>query len=110
MLGFRAKSLFSSCEVCSTLKSNLMNKSFNLQQKLGALRQYRMHLSDQYKDRTVVWTLQGEGADMGTNVLMISTDGLDQAKFSLPREPQLKANAALTLGFIVLDPFPTFDS
>ena len=32
---------------------------------------------------------------------MLCTDGLDQAKFQLPRDPQLRTNAGLILGLLM---------
>lgn len=91
-------SVFSSCEVCTALKGQLNNKSFSLEQKLGSLKLYRAHLHQQYSDRCCMWTLQSQSQDGCSDVLFISTDGLDQAKFALPREPGLRANASLILG------------
>ena len=68
-----------------------------MEQKLGALKLYRNHLHSQYSDRTVIWQLQSESADPTNEILLISTDGLDQSKFALPREPELRNNAALNL-------------
>lgn len=63
--------------------------------KLRALKVYRQHIHDQFCDRTVLWRLQSESNDPTNTVLFISTDGLDQSKFALPREPELKNNAQL---------------
>lgn len=100
VLRFRDRSLFTVCEVCQTLKADLSDKGLSFDQKLGALQLYRAHLHDQFCDRTVCWRLQSESADPSTDVLAICTDGLDQAKFSLPRDPQLRASAALLPGCI----------
>ena len=100
ILQFRQKSLFSQCEVCWTLKNQLNSKTLSLDQKLGCLHQYRDHLHDQFCDRTVIWKLQAESADPNTDFVIISTDGLDQSKFSLPRDPHLKASAALSFELI----------
>ncbi|CAK9073825.1 unnamed protein product [Durusdinium trenchii] len=95
ILRFRSQSLFTSCEVCCAFKTQLQDKKLTFEQKLGCLQGYRAHLHDQYCDRTTIWTLQFEGADQHSGILMICTDGLDQAKFALPRDPQLRANAGL---------------
>ncbi|CAL1151353.1 unnamed protein product, partial [Cladocopium goreaui] len=95
ILRFRARSLFTSCEVCCAFKAQLQDRSLTFEQKLGCLQGYRSHLHDQYCDRTVIWTLQSEGSDPRSSILLICTDGLDQAKFSLPRDPQLRSNAGL---------------
>ena len=100
VLRFRDKSLFTVCEVCQTLKADLSDKGLSFDQKLGALQLYRAHLHDQFCDRTVCWRLQSESADPSTDVLAICTDGLDQAKFALPRDPQLRASAALLPDYI----------
>ena len=102
VLGFRQKSLFTQCEVCWTLKSQLSDKKVSMNHKLGCLEQYRKHLHDQFCDRSIIWKLQSESADWNTDFLIISTDGLDQSKFSLPRDKNLKASAALKFGFIAL--------
>ena len=70
-----------------------------MNQKLGSLQLYRRHLYDQFCDRTVIWKLQQESADPHTDFLIISTDGLDQSKFALPRDAQLRCSTALTFGF-----------
>lgn len=68
-----------------------------MEQKLGSLSTYRHHLHSQYCDRSTIWQLQAAGADPNSGILMISTDGLDQSKFALPRDPSLRANAGLRL-------------
>ena len=73
-----------------------------MEQKLGSLQLYRSHLHDQFADRSLLWKLQAEAADHSSGIIFISTDGLDQSKFALPREPGLRANAALILGLIPL--------
>ena len=97
ILRFRARSLFTTCEVCCAFKTQLQDRSLSFEQKLGCLQGYRSHLHDQYCDRTVIWTLLSEGCDPQSRILMICTDGLDQAKFALPRDPLLRTNAGLTL-------------
>lgn len=105
ILRFRSRSLFTTCEVCCAFKTQLQDRSLSFEQKLGCLQGYRQHLHSQYCDRTVIWTLQSEGSDPHSDILMICTDGLDQAKFSLPRDPQLRANAGLNLRSISGYPF-----
>ena len=97
ILGFRDRSLFSQCEICKNLKEDLSNKALSFDQKLGALQLYRSHLHDQFCDRSICWRLQSEGADPSTDLLVIATDGLDQAKFALPRDPNLRSSAYLIL-------------
>lgn len=100
VLGFRQRTMFSQCEICKTLKGDLGNKALTFDQKLGALEMYRAHLHDQFCDRTICWRMQAESADPSTDVLCIATDGLDQAKFAIPRDPGLRSSSALTLVFL----------
>lgn len=97
ILKFRQRNLFTTCEVCFALKGQLNDKSLSMEQKLGSLKLYRAHLHEQFCDRTIIWRLQSESSDPTTDILVISTDGLDQSKFALPREPELRNNAALNL-------------
>lgn len=111
VLHFRQRSLFTTCEVCSILKAQLSDRALSMEQKLGSLQVYRDHLHSQYCDRCTLWKLQSESAESTSPILFISTDGLDQAKFALPREPGLKASSALILRAIcikLLDPMIGF--
>lgn len=100
ILRFRSRNLFTTCEVCFALKQALNDKNNSLESKLVVLKQYRAHLHSQYCDRTIIWRLQSESAEPQTPILLIGTDGMDQSKFAIPREPELKNNAALSLGLI----------
>lgn len=73
-----------------------MDRDLSFNQKLGNLQLYRKHLHEQYKDRTICWRLQSESGG-ATDVVTICIDGLDQAKFALPRDPEMRASAALNL-------------
>lgn len=108
VLRFRDRSMFSQCEICQLLKQDLANKALSFEQKLGAVQMYRAHLHDQFCDRSVCWQIQAESADPSTDVLCICTDGLDQAKFALPRDPGLRTSSALTLVDARLKQFPNF--
>lgn len=99
ILKFRAKSLFTTCEVCSVLKEQLADRTLGVEAKLIALQHYRAHLHSQYADRTCMWQLQSQSSEPHCEVIFIATDGLDQAKFALPRRPGLKANAAVCFGY-----------
>ena len=98
ILRFRSKSLFTSCEVCTVLKQQLNDKSHGVEAKLDILKAYRQHLHSQYSDRTCLWMLQSQSCEPNCEVLYIATDGLDQAKFSLPRHPDLRASASVHFG------------
>lgn len=95
ILQFRSRSLFTQCDVCQTLKSDLANKALSFDQKLGSLQMYRAHLHDQFCDRTVCWQLQAISAEPSSDLVTLCIDGLDQAKFALPRDPQLRSASSL---------------
>ncbi|CAE6968364.1 unnamed protein product [Symbiodinium sp. CCMP2592] len=95
VLRFRQKS-FTTCEICQQLKASLAEKELSLEKKLGCLLAYRNHLKDQYDDRSRLWELEAMSADPSSNVLLLSVDGMDQAKFAVPRDPQLRCSSALS--------------
>jgi len=82
----------------------------NLESKLGALVQYREHLASQYSDRTIQWALQELALDPMSNCLVAQLDGMDQAKFKLPRDPKLKATASVILFLWFSQLFCTFST
>ena len=86
---------FTTCDTCQVLKFELADRSLSLERRLGVLKQYRSHLSSQYADRTAVWALQASSCDNQSQVLTISIDGMDQAKFSIPRDASLQTVASL---------------
>ena len=49
--------------------------------RLEALRLYRTHLVSQYADRCSFWSLKDVAADQLSRVLVLATDGADQATF-----------------------------
>lgn len=59
--------------------------------RLGALRLYRKHLLDQYADRCGFWSLRDISGQELSRVVVIMTDGADQAKYCLPRDPMLRS-------------------
>lgn len=86
---------FTTCEICQQLKASLADKGLSLEKKLGCLQAYRNHLRDQYDDRSKVWELEAMSGEQDSNVLLLSVDGMDQAKFAVPRDPQLRCSSAL---------------
>ena len=89
---------FSQCELCFHFKSDLANAA-SMEERLGILMRYRKHLADQYQDRSICWGLQELCLDEMSNLLVLQTDGMDQAKFRLPRDPKLRASAAVCLAW-----------
>lgn len=70
-----------------------------MEQKLADLKEYRSHLHSQYVDRSIQWSLNELSEDHNSGTLVILVDGVDQAKFRLPRHPGLRAVSSLCLGF-----------
>lgn len=97
VLAFRQRSMFTQCEICQLLKADLQNKQLSLEAKLSAIQMYRQHLHDQFADRTLCWRMQATSQDHESRLLTICIDGLDQAKFALPRDPQLRSSAVMRL-------------
>lgn len=85
---------FSQCELCFQFKKALADAT-SMEVKLGALVAYRQHLASQYADRTLLWSMQELGSDPMGDLMICQLDGMDQGKFRLPRDPQLKATASL---------------
>ena len=87
---------FTQCDLCYHFK-DAINNAANLEEKLGALVKYREHLSSQYADRTIQWGLQELAVDPMSNLIVMQIDGMDQAKYKIPRDPKLKATASVIL-------------
>lgn len=68
----------------------------SIELKLQSLAGYRDHLASQFKDRMANWTLQELSRDHLADVLCIQLDGMDQGKYALPRDPELRTSAAMT--------------
>ena len=86
------------CDICYLLKKDISNKKLLPDQRCEALRLYRQHVAEQYRDRQVLWSAQnvsGEGLSdldaVDASVLAILIDGMDQAKFAVPRDPALRS-------------------
>ncbi|CAK9080034.1 Uncharacterized protein SCF082_LOCUS38173, partial [Durusdinium trenchii] len=94
ILKFREKNLFSACELCWHFKNDIAN-SKTLEERLGQLVKYRQHLAHQYQDRAICWALQELVLDDQSDLVCIQVDGLDQSKFSLPRDPKLRATSSV---------------
>lgn len=89
---------FTQCEICFKKKDELA-KARSMEEKLATLLEYRKHLSDQYSDRAALWALQEAAVDEMADLLVCQIDGMDQAKFRIPRDPQLRSSASLPLDF-----------
>ena len=76
---------FTVCDVCEHLKGQLHSQDVPLAEKLGAASAYRAHLASQYSDRSVAWQLCDVCNNREGDVLVCWLDGMEQAKFALPR-------------------------
>ncbi|CAE6916147.1 unnamed protein product [Symbiodinium sp. CCMP2456] len=68
----------------------------SIELKLQSLAGYRDHLASQFKDRMANWTLQELSRDHLADILCIQLDGMDQGKYALPRDPELRTSAAMS--------------
>ena len=91
-------SRFSQCTICQQLTGQISDRNLSMEAKLSAIKIYRQHLHDQYVDRSACWALQDLSRDPLSGVLVILLDGIDQAKFSIPRDKGLRASAELMPG------------
>ena len=100
---------FTQCEICFKKKDELA-KACSMEEKLTTLLEYRKHLSDQYADRAALWSLQEAAVDEMADLLVCQLDGMDQAKFRIPRDPRLRCTASLPfgLGLFCFQCFSTF--
>ena len=87
-------------EVIKTILNKCQNKTFHYRYqdkdtpmdiRLGALRLYRKHLLEQYADRCGFWSLKDISGEGFSRVVVCMTDGADQAKYCLPRDPGLRS-------------------
>lgn len=90
---------FSRCEFCYHQTQQISDRSASLEEKLCAVKVYREHLHSQYCDRTVQWSLEEASRDPSSGILTILLDGMDQAKFRLPRHPGHRAVSSMILHF-----------
>ena len=68
-----------------------------MEKKLADIKAYRDHLHSQYVDRAIQWSLNELSEDHHSGTLTILVDGVDQAKFRLPRHAGLRAVSSLCL-------------
>ena len=70
-----------------------------MEEKLADVKAYRDHLRSQYVDRSIQWSLNELSQDHTSGTLVILVDGLDQAKFRLPRHPGLRPVSSMNLSW-----------
>ena len=61
------------------------------------MRTYREHLHSQYCDRSVQWALESSSREPSSGIVVLLLDGMDQAKFRLPKHPGLRAVSSMQL-------------
>ena len=89
---------FTVCDLCEHYKAALQDSSLSMAEKLGSLRSYRSHLRDQYTDRSILWQLCDLSYAHEGDLMVIWIDGMEQAKFAIPRSRGLKTASALIRG------------
>ena len=77
------------------MTNQINDHSISIEEKLGAVKTYREHLHEQYIDRSIQWALNELSTETDSNTLTILVDGMDQAKFRLPRHPHHRAIASM---------------
>ena len=85
---------FTVCDVCEHLKLQLHDKNVPLSEKLGAVTKYRLHLKDQYNDRSIAWQLCDVANQREGDVLVLWLDAMEQAKFAIPRHRGLRTSSS----------------
>ena len=98
-LGFRRKKEFPECDQCSRLKEAVRKAPTNAVRKV-ALENHELHNLEQWLDRQIYWRWRFlscqffmaarsgvvlPGAAYAASVLTVISDGMDQAKFRIPR-------------------------
>lgn len=90
---------FGRCEICYQLSRALSDGKRSMEEKLADVKAYRDHLHSQFVDRSIQWSLNELSQDHTSGTLMVLVDGLDQAKFRLPRHPGLRPVSSMNLSW-----------
>ena len=90
---------FGRCDICFHLTEAINDRNKSLEEKLADVKTYRDHLHSQFVDRTVQWSLNELSQDHNSGTLVVLVDGLDQAKFRVPRHPKLRPVSSMPLYF-----------
>ena len=67
-------------EACSfaVLLGRFQDRTLDMNTRLGALKLYRRHLTEQYSDRCAFWSLKDISGDVSSRTITMITDGADQ--------------------------------
>ena len=82
-LKFRKGSTHSACRTCHILKSKIRHAR-GLQEHVDASAEYLAHLQAQWRDRQIYWGLRAR-AQLQRDIWTLICDGMDRAKYALPR-------------------------
>lgn len=88
---------FSKCEICYQLQEQVKDGGLALEVKLQAVKALREHLQSQFNDRSAQWALEELGRDFTSGFVLLVVDGMDQAKFRVPRHPGQRALSSMIL-------------
>ena len=83
-LVFRDSYLFSVCPECTKHKLLIRHLAHDANQRLKQRQLYNSHLKQQLADRQVYWSLRAS-ARLKMKSIVVILDGVDQAKFGIPR-------------------------
>ena len=89
---FRAASSHAQCTECIKHKSMVAGLSHHLRARRVQQQLLYDHLQSQFKDRLSYWHMRGKARAKGFEICLIQ-DGMDQAKFMVPRHPMLRAKS-----------------
>lgn len=87
-LQFRDRTSHAQCMVCIRHRSMIKGLSAHTAARKEQARLFHEHLKAQYQDRLLYWRSRGLSRHRGDSVTLIC-DGMDQAKWELPRDPIL---------------------
>ncbi|CAE7229263.1 NHX3 [Symbiodinium sp. KB8] len=97
VLKFRAKGEFSECDECEILKKAIKEApKHDMQKVLAATTDLKKHYSDVQRCRDLEETLRTIPPGSSKPVLLIITDGMDQAHWRVPRLPNFRAGKAFS--------------
>ena len=113
-LTFRGNFQHSVCEVCVKHKLLLKTLVHDSASRIRQRQLYDQHLTGQYKDRKIYWSLRAQSRLLSTTICII-IDGIDQTKFMWPKSaffkshtfdnfhrPKLHVTGALVHGYFAL--------
>lgn len=89
---FRSASSHAQCTECIKHKSMIAGLSHHLRARRVQQQMLYDHLQSQFRDRVCYWHLRGKSRARGLEICLIQ-DGMDQAKFQVPRHPMIRAKS-----------------